>query len=312
MERINSLKRNEVLRELKTYKKYTGNTEKDIVASLGEKDIQSLRKELERLESRRSVRKERSQKSTKKQVSKNIVYENPMHEDVVYNLLLNADPKSLPNLCSTNQKASMICKDKTFWKDKIQHDNFTILKTLTTIEEYKHYYYNMAKAGHIADIIIKMAAIEKEYDKTNPFYLQFMNPNDGTIGIYWQHRREDIIPPNMFNGIKDILKKAEKENNLEYFSRKIIITPNNNNYDVTYTMMDDEYDNIIDVTISMTAKEVKNLLTSFVYVTLTSDAVFIADKDEDIYYDMSDPDPRDMAYKYYMRLGMIKLLEYNS
>lgn len=109
-----------------------------------------------------------------------------MHEDVVYNLLLNADPKSLPNLCSTNQKASIICKDKTFWKDKIQHDNFTIFKTLTTTEEYKHYYYNMAKATHIADIIIKMAAIEKEYDKTNPFYLKFMNPNDGTIGIFWQ------------------------------------------------------------------------------------------------------------------------------
>lgn len=62
MERINSLKRNEVLRELKTYKKYTGNTEKDIVESLGKKDIQTLRTELERLESRRSVRKKKDPK----------------------------------------------------------------------------------------------------------------------------------------------------------------------------------------------------------------------------------------------------------
>lgn len=59
MERIHSLKRNEVLRELKTYKKYTGNTEKDIVESLGKKDIQTLR-----------IRKTRKQKISKKREKK--------------------------------------------------------------------------------------------------------------------------------------------------------------------------------------------------------------------------------------------------
>lgn len=112
--------------------------------------------------------------------------------------------------------------------------------------------------------------------------------------------------------MKDIWEKAEKENEIEYFAHQITIVPNNNNYDVTYEMMDDEGDGTIEVTISMTTKEVKNLLTSFVYVTLTSTAVFIADKDQDMYYDYESPNPRNTAHKYYMRLGIIKSLEYLS
>lgn len=60
MERINSLKRPQILKELQTHKKYCGSTQKEISTKF--KDIDDLRSELHKLEKSRRDKTSRSQK----------------------------------------------------------------------------------------------------------------------------------------------------------------------------------------------------------------------------------------------------------
>ncbi len=43
--------------------------------------------------------------------------------EVLFGILLNADPKDIANYCQTSKRASEICKDQSFWKRKYQKDH---------------------------------------------------------------------------------------------------------------------------------------------------------------------------------------------
>ncbi len=60
MERIQSLPKNELIKELKSFKKYQSKTNKEIKENLGDDKVKTLRDELMRLETRRTSKKTKS------------------------------------------------------------------------------------------------------------------------------------------------------------------------------------------------------------------------------------------------------------
>ena len=71
MERIQSLPKNELMKELKSFKKYESRTNREIKEKLGDDKVKTLRDELTRLETRRANKKDNNIKSSDKS-NKNI------------------------------------------------------------------------------------------------------------------------------------------------------------------------------------------------------------------------------------------------
>ncbi len=104
MDRFNSLPRNQVLKELQTYKKYQGNTQKEISSQFS--GIADLRLELYKLE--KKTKKSKKVKSKKQTVDSSVEHGSEtgpninLPEDIIYNLILQSDPLTLMSLYETN------------------------------------------------------------------------------------------------------------------------------------------------------------------------------------------------------------------
>src|SRR5258708_27979678 len=64
-----------------------------------------------------------------------------IHDDLMYEIILNADGESLKNLCFSNKKLQTYCNDKTFWRNKFKNDKlpfYIIMKH--TFKEYEKIY----------------------------------------------------------------------------------------------------------------------------------------------------------------------------
>ena len=138
MDRINTLKRPEVLRELQKYK--LGKTQKEI-ATLG--GIAELRKELLRLET----------KKLKLDLNQPLVTEN-LNQDYLYTIMLNADYETLKSLCLTNRFSEKTCRRKTFWLEKFNHQGWDVQGD--TIDELKSEYVNMESAVNTTKKILQL------------------------------------------------------------------------------------------------------------------------------------------------------------
>ncbi len=42
--------------------------------------------------------------------------------EILFDILLNAEPKDIANYCQTSKDASEICKDQSFWRAKLWKD----------------------------------------------------------------------------------------------------------------------------------------------------------------------------------------------
>ena len=120
MESIDTLNANQLAKKLQHYRRYKGKTQKEIKDKVG--DVVSLRNELKRLKSKKS----------------------PINNDILYNLMLNADYDVLANLCLTNKMASVYCHDKHFWYDKLIKENLPMFH-----ENTKDYYKEYKKINQI-------------------------------------------------------------------------------------------------------------------------------------------------------------------
>lgn len=138
MDRINTLKRPEVLRELQKYK--LGKTQKEI-ATLG--GIAELRKELLRLET----------KKLKLDLNQPLVTEN-LNQDHLYNIMLNADYETLKSLCLTNRFSEKTCRRKTFWLEKFNHQGWEAQGD--TLDELKSEYVIMESAVNTTKKILQL------------------------------------------------------------------------------------------------------------------------------------------------------------
>ena len=59
--------------------------------------------------------------------------------EVLFNILLNAEPKDIVNYCQTSHRASEICRDNSFWRMKLLRDygEQELMKGMTWHEQYQ-------------------------------------------------------------------------------------------------------------------------------------------------------------------------------
>ncbi len=59
--------------------------------------------------------------------------------EVLFNILLNAEPKDIANYCQTSKRASQICKDQDFWRAKLWADygKQKLMEGMTWQEQYQ-------------------------------------------------------------------------------------------------------------------------------------------------------------------------------
>lgn len=99
MERIESLSKNELMKELKSFKKYETKTNKEIKEKLGDDKVKTLRGELMRLETRRLNKK--SSKKTKSPTSTKVKNQTPQEKShtsaklMLQTILLNEDTEKI-------------------------------------------------------------------------------------------------------------------------------------------------------------------------------------------------------------------------
>lgn len=98
-----------------------------------------------------------------------------MNQDIIYNILLQSDDKTIANLCQTNQETYTIGHDKHFWeaKFKLHYVEPLLIQyepdVLYNYVEWFHYAMNnVAQAKNI----LKINYMEKNrtYDKTNGIF----------------------------------------------------------------------------------------------------------------------------------------------
>jgi hypothetical protein len=238
--------------------------------------------------------------------------------DVLYNIMLNANYNTLINLSEINKDALKYYNDLSFWLSKIQHQGLNFYGNVKTIDDYKNYAVLMSEAEIIADIIIKIANIEKEYDRRHPPNPMMQDVNNGSIMIRWEGpmidhiNADDIVPVKLKNEISNDLNNAKQLSGLEYTPNIIKLTPIDNHYEVNYEMLDEEGDDTIDVTINMSFEEIRKLLIDAQYIALLTKNIYITDWQEDPYY-ANDQEKYmkkvdNFVIKYYTRLGIRKTL----
>lgn len=172
MERIQHLPKNELIKELKSFKKYETKTNAQIKTKLGDDKVKTLRDELMRLEVQRQNKKTQLSENepmktkliylegngyTKEELIKMVRYyhnhviessnehttfkestKSPsipeLNNDVIKEIMLNATSNTIKNMCLTNKSAIQLCNNRQFWHDKFNHDS---LPQLIVVK--KHY-----------------------------------------------------------------------------------------------------------------------------------------------------------------------------
>ena len=90
------------------------------------------------------------------------------NDDILFNIMLNSDLKSIGNLCTTNIVASKYCKDNNFWRNKYFYDNLPLYNKniINWHDEYIMVYTALRNA--INTLIINK--LEKERDTNLTLY----------------------------------------------------------------------------------------------------------------------------------------------
>ena len=308
MERLNKLPRNQVLKELQSYKKYQNNTQKEIGTQFG--SIDALRSELQRLEAKSSKIKSSKRESkieeliylegkayTKEELIKMVNYYHEhvilpsmipeLNNDIIKEIMFNANAQTLKSLCLTNKAANQYCNDNNFWKDKFQHDH---LPNLVIIKKHQ------AK-GHKLEIPSTMKRLPKNIKQWLNAYVLMFSSNQIAIKLV-----NNIISTNIFNYfqvnvdiqlalwlpkvmIDYIVNDDQHEIDL-YFEIK-----NNKFYLELITQMEEEDENTTALKIEVSRQEFINYLTMLLYYQGNDEnfgLMEVEDEENDRYLHMKD------------------------
>ena len=108
-----------------------------------------------------------------------------LHNDVLYNILLQASAKDMTALCSTNQQTNVICHTKQFWLDKIkqqQVENVITTEDKTTKEWIVA--FDIASYEHNADVVIELIKTQTPLMISEPkkmFHFEFKKYDDVSL-----------------------------------------------------------------------------------------------------------------------------------
>lgn len=161
MERLNTLQRPAVLKELQSYKKYSGKTQKEITNQFN--GIADLRAELYKLENKKHRHESKKLKTTstsenkeEKQLPNDETYQFIGVQDVDLKILHLLKPKELYHFCQTNQYLYQLCQNDKILKKRVK-ETFHFIQFPMMSEQY--YFVNRP------DINIKKNGIVFNADK---------------------------------------------------------------------------------------------------------------------------------------------------
>ena len=178
-----------------------------------------------------------------------------MNDDILYNLLLQADVNTLEQLCLTNKAAVKICKDNNFWKTKLIQDRYRLIGT-----NYKELYFKYNKAEKYVNDILHINRIETS------------RKNLRTAGDI------DIVNNDYFKNLSDFYQKIpfiklnDKYNDPVYTFYKIRFQLIDNQYKCTLMLLGESkyLSDTINFTINYPFDKLKILLIHFVYHILNN------------------------------------------
>ncbi len=203
---VSTLNRGQILKELQTHRKYKNKTQKEIGDKIG--GVANLRIELTRLNTK--------SKKSKKSLSN----KNELPSDIIYNLMLNADLKTLNNLCQTNKIANKYCNDKHFWHEKFQHEK---LPQVSIDGDWISAYQLLIKAAEEAKLMMMVTEIEDYNGAPDEYNMG----GEGTINIKFNEalEKDDLVKIVLPDMIKKIHNKIGSDTKTKY-KKKYDLVPN--------------------------------------------------------------------------------------
>lgn len=275
MDNISSMTGKELLKQLRTYEKYQNQTDYYIKKEIGGKKlatVDELKTELAKL-------------STLKPI-KNVNRHVELPEDVIYNLLLNADIKTINNLCQTNKIANKYCKNKQFWYDKFNRENLPQINLDPGDLNWINGYNLLLKAHEDAKLMILLTDIEENDETLNQ---EYDLGGEGTININFNESIDDSlikkILPDMINSIH------EKYNNHDLVPNSIQLVLNKPRISYHYELIVNEGDFEVE-RIKSSKKEMMNVLTYFIFYMYygLNNITFTDENNNNIIYEPLDQD----------------------
>lgn len=266
MESGYSLNANQLAKELQNYKKYQGNTQKEIKNKLG--NTNNLRIELHRLQDK----KVKSVKKNKKS------HEYLIPNDISKEIMLKTDIDTLYNYCQTNKELNKLCYSMDFYNEKlvsegsipIMFDNIRSMDNLKHIvNEYgemfntKNIYIILYKLVKLAEHDAKMALLVNQIEKERKYLSSFGSMDIELGGQKLEHYYViyDIIKLDLVHQFDNVDKATYNTITIEY---------HNDTYKLIYNLFtnDDEEEKEYDIEIDKI--DAIHILTLFLFDKYTS------------------------------------------
>ena len=214
-------------------------------------------------------RKKSTKKSTKKEsqlIDNNAINEsfkeNMLPADVLYNVLLQADIKTLNNLCITNKEASKYCNSDRFWTDKFNNDNLPIFNVRNDKMSKFQIYDETVKAIKRTNDTLTINFIECQ----RPF-----NKTEGTIMLFINGDYENVtdipaLPPILINSLTS---QFDNPNSDFHFNAIYLTYIDNNTYNIKCQVMDKDTEDFYDAETKINVNVVKKIISQFLFDTYT-------------------------------------------
>ena len=179
------------------------------------------------------------------------------NDDILYNIMLQADLNTLRELCSTNKTATKISTDVLFWYTKYQNEGLSTYDYITKIKlQPIDKYQLILKAKKQSEDILIMNKIEK--------YRTDYNTN-GIIMLYINYEYTSLSQLGLSSGLIEKIQKQLKHPDIDIEIRTIHITlKNKNTYDIELSIRDTVYYDTIYITITVDDISTKMLLYKFI------------------------------------------------
>lgn len=232
---VSNMKRNQLLKELQSHKKYRNKTQKEIADKLG--GVSDFRTELIRL--------------NKKSIKSNVKNINNMNDekttntilpaDAMYEILLRSDLSTTQKLLQTSKS---IKNDNDLWKNKIIRDYpfFQFDNTVDLQNVYLSLYKSHQKAKEIL-LITQLLALEHD---------------DHWIHIKYIKEYEFYLPSLLLENIKNQVTNYQPE--------EIYLTPKGHDYEIQYIVNDSN--KLYESTILIGLNEAIDIVTSLIYLNV--------------------------------------------
>lgn len=227
------MKRNQLLKELQSHKKYRNKTQKEIADKLG--GVSDFRTELLRLNKKSSKNKVINVESMNVEKTINTI----LPADAMYEILLRSDLSTTKKLLQTSKS---IKNDNDLWKNKI-------------IRDYPFFKF------HIEDDLQKVyLALYKSHQKAKEILLitqlLALDNDDNTISV--KIMNEDKIYLSSLENIKNQVSN--------YIPDHLFLTPKGHYYEIQYIVHDSETE--YESTIMTDLNEAINILSILIYFNL--------------------------------------------